>query len=185
MWTLNQRQAQEISDALKQYAPETPLTDSEFDALSRYIAVTREMREEPFFSEDWKDTIVEYPGDKKRFGRFGHPAFLKSAMLPFRKLWLVSEPCKFEKVRDFIDVKYGRMKLDDYLLLEGHMAHYYGFHESLLNKLAPENLRIGPVSKIEDIIELWIHTLGVHTGKDRMMQQQGLREDLSFRILTQ
>lgn len=166
MKTLNQTHADLISSALPNFVPEEPLSDAEFDALARYVAVTREMKQEPFFSEDNWDTVVTVGEGVKKFARFGHPAFVKSAILPFRKLWLESEPCKFEKVRDILFGKYGSMQLDEFLILDGFKSHYKGPHESSLKRLAPEEVRVGKVSTIGDVIEIWIHTHGVHTGKN-------------------
>ena len=77
MKTLNQQQAEDVANALPRYTPPAPLDDTQCDALARYVAVTREMRGEPFFSEDNRDTLVGVKGRKKRFARLGHPAFVK------------------------------------------------------------------------------------------------------------
>src|SRR6266480_1724222 len=58
----------------------SPLTQAEFDQLATFIAVAEELS----------------------MAHFCHPAFLKSALVPFRKLWLLSEACAFEKVRDLV-----------------------------------------------------------------------------------
>lgn len=171
MKTLNQQQAEDVAKALTCYMPTTPLDDTQCDALARYIAVTREMKGEPFFSEDNRDTLVGAESHKDRFARFGHPAFVKSAILPFRKLWLPSEPCHFGKVRDNIMRAYGQMPVGEFSRLESYLSHYYGSHKRSLEGLAPSALRIGNVSKIQDIIELWVHTVGVHTGRDESLRK--------------
>jgi hypothetical protein len=171
MKTLNQQQAEDVAKALACYTPSTPLDDTQCDALARYIAVTREMKGEPFFSEDNRDTLVGVEGRKDRFARFGHPAFVKSAILPFRKLWLPSEPCHFEKVRDNLMQAYGQMPVGKFSRLESYLSHYYESHERSLEDLVPFALRISNVSKVKDIIELWVHTVGVHTGRDESLKK--------------
>ena len=61
---------------------------------------------------------------------------------------------------------YEQMPVGEFTLLASHLSHYYGFHKRSLEELAPSALRIGRVSKIQDVVELWIHTVGVHTGRD-------------------
>jgi len=179
MKTLNEIQAEEITAALPNFTPSNPLSETEFDQLARFIAVTREMKEEPFFSEDNHDTILTVGGGTKKTAHFGHPAFVKSAILPFRKLWLESEPCRFEKIRTLILDRYGEMPVCEFTKLEAYLSHYFGPHDASLNGLAPKNLRTGKVSTIRDVIELWIHTTGAHTGKADYIKRCPGRFELS------
>jgi len=68
---------------------------------------------EPFVSDDNHERLVQFKksdGAQFLIAHFCHPAFLKSAILPFRKLWLSSETCAFEKIRNLVFQTHPRRK---------------------------------------------------------------------------
>jgi len=78
----------------------SPVTQAEFDQLAIFVAVAEELSMEPFVSDDNHERLVQVKksdGSPLVTAYLCHPAFLKSAILPFRKLWLSSETCAFEK----------------------------------------------------------------------------------------
>src|ERR1017187_6000819 len=113
------------------------MTTTEFDSLAIFIAVVEELRKEPFFSEDNHEHLA---GD---VGFFCHPAFLKSAVFPFRKIWMSSERCAFKKrakkkshkktvelgIRDLVFRDFPDRKL-----LDGHRYWFYDSFERELEK---------------------------------------------------
>jgi hypothetical protein len=165
MKDINQHHAELISKALSSSAQPILLTSEEFEAIAKFVAVADELRHEPFLSEDNRDTIIHFPDSGQRIVKFGHPAFLKSAILPFRKLWMKNEPCNFEAIRDIIFHHFANLQLDQWLYLKSFKPHYYEFHESQLNQSLPAALTTNKVTNVRDLIDIWLYTHAVHTGK--------------------
>jgi hypothetical protein len=145
--------------AVKQYIsqakPSKSVDEKQFEALAKFIAVADELSHEPFFSKDNHDTIQTAGNEKPLQGRFGHPAFLKSAILPFRKLWMPSEPCHYKKVRDFV-----------YDLFEGQQP-VEGYRYAINDTYADTPHHISGIQKVKtrnDVLNIWINTQGAHTG---------------------
>ena len=72
----------------------SPVTQAEFDQLAIFVAVAEELSMEPFVSDDNHERLVQFKqsdGSQLVEAYLCHPPFLKSAILPFRKLWLSSE----------------------------------------------------------------------------------------------
>lgn len=162
---INEHHANLISQALVASTQNSHLTPEEFDAISKYVAVADELSHEPFLSEDNCDTIIHFPDSGKRIVRFGHPAFLKSAILPFRKLWMKNEPCNFEAIRDIVFKHFSELKIDEWLYLKNFHSHYYEQHENSLMQRVPEALITNKVITVRDLIDIWLYTHAIHTGK--------------------
>jgi hypothetical protein len=134
------------------------MEQEDFDRIALFVAVASELRREPFLSEDNHDRLTMLDEASGRpFAQFCHPAFLKSAILPFRRLWLDSERCSFEKVCD--------------LVLERHfnqtaVSAYRPFHEALYVRRIDE-----PADKdwanesTRYILNLWLYTQAIHAGQ--------------------
>jgi hypothetical protein len=131
------------------------MTQEEFDSLAIFVAVVEELRREPFFSEDRHDKMV---GD---VGYFCHPMFLKSAVLPFRKIWMERERCAFRRhdgtgIRDLVFREY-----PDREYVEAYRERFYDMFEGQLtpigNGWATESKR--------EIINIWLNTQTAHTGR--------------------
>jgi len=137
------------------------VTKEEFDNLAVFVAVAEELRREPFFSEDNHDHLSGY--QNKFHATFSHPAFLKSAVLPFRKIWMPSERCAFRKydgtggIRDLVFEHHPNRKL-----IEGHRYWFYTHFESQL-KMPGRNGFVQESNR--DIIDIWINAQVAHTGK--------------------
>jgi hypothetical protein len=134
------------------------LSQSEFDQLATYVAVAEELRAEPFMSEDNQERLINSPeSDPSRFfAHFCHPAFLKSAVAPFRKLWLQSEPCAYERVRELV---FRANTSEPALAL--HVHFFTKIYSTKLN--SPPDIRWSEDSARE-IINLWLYTQAVHAG---------------------
>ena len=139
------------------------MTQDEFDNLAIFVAVVEELRREPFFSEDNHETM---DGDT---GFFCHPMFLKSAVLPFRKIWMSSERCAFQRrksngknkkqIRDIRDLVFE--EFPDRALVEACRERFYDMFDDLLDASfgygwAKETKR--------QVINLWLNTQTAHTG---------------------
>ena len=131
-----------------------PVTPKEFDDLAVFVAVAEELRQEPFFSEDNHETLCKF-GDDEFTAFFCHPAFLKSAVLPFRRLWLDSEPCAFKAIRDFVFKIYP----DQNFASSDEFWFYDWYERELANKVCDR-----PDLTVKDVIEIWLYTHAVHAG---------------------
>jgi hypothetical protein len=145
------------------------IDQEDFDRIALFVAVASELRREPFLSEDNHDrlTMLDKSSDRP-FAHFCHPAFLKSALLPFRKLWLDSEKCSFEKVRDLVFEHH-------------HDQAAVAIYRPFLNDLYLRTLD-QPADKewaresTREILNMWIYTQGIHAGQ---------REDRQGRTINQ
>jgi hypothetical protein len=147
------------------------ISQDEFDDLAIFVTVVDEIQHEPFFSEDSHDILSNAGGVFA--ASFCHPAFLKSAILPFRKLWLQSERCAFAKMRNFVYAVHPDQRRTN--------AYRYWFYESYDKQLAEEVCE-QPGLTVKDVIEIWIYTHAVHAGpkgvtpKDRNKAHRTLQE---------
>lgn len=134
------------------------VTQDEFDSLAIFVAVVEELRREPFLSEDNHDRVG---GDKP--GVFCHPMFLKSAVLPFRKIWMSSERCAFRKEKgkgDGIRELVFREHPDNNLL----QGYHYWFYDHFDNQLTTSFGYEWATETKREIIDLWLNTQLAHTG---------------------
>jgi hypothetical protein len=146
------------------------VTPEEFDRIAKYVIVADELENEPFMSEDNQDGLVFVGEEKAMYARFGHPAFLKSAILPFRKLWMPSEPCQFEKVRNLVFELFSETTPStDFSTpqVKAYRQQFEGSHARSLNELVSTEIATAKVKTVKQLIDLWIYTHGVHTGKTR------------------
>jgi integrase len=138
------------------------MTPKEFDSLAIFVAVVEEQRREPFFSEDHHNKLV---GD---VGVFCRPMFLKSAVLPFRKIWMNSERCAFVKR----DHKTGKLRDDgirelvfrEFLnrtVVEAYRERFYDMFDGQLDA----SFGYGWATETKrGVINLWLNTQTAHTG---------------------
>ena len=132
----------------------------EFDQLATFVAVAEELAMEPFVSDDNHEKLVrlgERSGEQNVIAHFCHPMVLKSALLPFRKLWLLSEPCAFERIRDLVFQAYPNQNE-----VSGYRSWFYDIYSRQLDQPAsPEWAK----ESRRDILDIWIYTQAVHVGK--------------------
>jgi hypothetical protein len=138
----------------------SPVTQAEFDRLAIFVAVAEELSMEPFVSDDNHERLVQTSkssGSHLIMAHFCHPAFLKSAVLPFRKLWLSSETCAFEKVRDFVFLTHPDQKETS--------GYRYWFYDTYSRQLAEPAAHEWAEESRRDILDIWLYTQAVHVGK--------------------
>jgi hypothetical protein len=135
------------------------MAPEEFDNLAIFVAVAEELRREPFFSDDNHDRLSVCKDNFR--ATFSHPVFLKSAVLPFRKIWMPSERCAFRKydgtggIRELVFKHH-----QDRKVIEGHHYWFYTAFEANLTKC-----NVFAQESNQDIIDIWINTQVAHTGK--------------------
>lgn len=132
------------------------MDQEEFNSLAIFVAVVEELRREPFFSEDNHDKLS---GNNAAI--FSHPMFLKSAVLPFRKIWMSSERCAFRKdngegIRELVFREH-----PDKRLLGGYRYWFYDNYDKELG--TSFDFGWAQESK-QEIIDLWLNTQLAHTG---------------------
>ncbi|PYJ91350.1 MAG: hypothetical protein DME20_02360 [Verrucomicrobia bacterium] len=136
------------------------ITQAEFDQLATFVAVAEELRMEPFLSEDNHERLVQLraaTGGSNVSAHFCHPAFLKSAIMPFRRLWLASEICAFESIRDLVFRIHPDQKL-----VESYRHWFYDLYSRQLEESAD---RDWANESRRDILDIWIYTQAAHAGK--------------------
>jgi hypothetical protein len=132
------------------------MDQEEFNSLAIFVAVVEELRREPFFSEDNHDKL-----SGNNAATFCHPMFLKSAVLPFRKIWMSSERCAFRKdngegIRELVFREH-----PDKRLLGGYR---YWFYENYEKELGTSFGYGWATESKKEIIDLWLNTQLAHTG---------------------
>ena len=138
------------------------MTQEEFDSLAIFVAVVEELRREPFFSEDNHDRLTTCNSGSvdNASAFFCHPAFLKSAVLPFRKIWMSSERCAFRNhdgtggIRDLVFREHPDRKLKD--------GNRYWFYDSFERELKQQAHWAHKTNN--EIVNIWINTQVAHTG---------------------
>lgn len=136
------------------------MTQPEFDSLAIFVAIVDELRHEPFFSEDNHNKLS---GNNSAV--FCHPMFLKSAVLPFRKIWMSSERCSF--IKDNPDIKDEGIRE---LVFREHpdkkltAGYHYWFFEHFQKDLATSSGYGWATESKKEIIDLWLNTQLAHTG---------------------
>jgi hypothetical protein len=155
------------------------MTREEFDSLAIFVAVVEELRREPFFSEDNHDRLTTFNSGSAENASafFCHPAFLKSAVLPFRKIWMSSERCAFLKrsgtkgigIRDLVFREHPDKKLTD--------GYRYWFYESFECKLKQQ--AHWSHKSNNEIVSIWINTQVAHTGPKNPKNKQSWEFELA------
>jgi hypothetical protein len=148
------------------------MTQEEFNSLAIFVAVVEELRREPFFSEDRHDTVR---GDNTAV--FCHPMFLKSAVLPFRKIWMEREQCAFRKrdgtggIRDLVFREF-----PDRAYADAFRDRYYAMFEGQLK--TPIGNGWATESKWQ-IVNLWLNTQLAHTGPKDPVKKKSWESDMA------
>jgi hypothetical protein len=148
------------------------MKQEDFDSLAIFVAVVEELRREPFFSEDNHDT---FSGDNSAV--FCHPIFLRSAVLPFRKIWMERERCAFRKrdgtggIRQLVFQEYPNLASANVL-----RERYYDMFEGQLK--TPVGNGWATESKWQ-IVNLWLNTQLAHTGPKDLAKKKAWETDLA------
>jgi len=162
---------EELAERISRLTPVRQLKAEEFEALAKYIIVADELQHEPFMSQDNNREGLGYVGEgesKLMFARLGHPAFLKSAILPFRKLWMSGEPCQFEKIRNLVFDVFRENEINPFRMgyvIDSYKIFYYEHHETDLLQPVRSEIKTRKIQTKRDLIDIWIYTHAVHTGK--------------------
>jgi hypothetical protein len=141
----------------------SPVAQADFARLATFVAVAEELSMEPFVSDDNHEKLGQLKksdGSQLVVAHFCHPAFLKSAILPFRKLWLPSETCAFEKIREQVFQTH-----PDQNELAGYRHWFYDMYSRQLDE--PADREWAEESR-RDILDIWLYTQAIHVGKKEL-----------------
>jgi len=166
------------------------MSPSDFDRLTLFVAICEEMRHEPYFSFDVHERLFGLgpDGSKVSKAKFVHPVFLKSAVLPFRKLWLASDESSFagEKgarngIRDIVfgwfDVHGLQAIGEDDFNYPSRKQWFTERYDWLLSTNALEHYLPLVKGKFEDeltvskVLDVWINAEVVHVSKKTRTQK--------------
>lgn len=138
-----------------------------FDRLALFFAVASELKFEPFLSKDNHERLGPM-GSERPAAHFCHPAFLKSALMPFRKLWLRSEQCSFEKVRGIVFEHH-----HDRNLVSANQSFFVDWYSRTLNEPADSKWA---AESTQEILDMWIYTQAIHAGQRENSQGKIVNE---------
>jgi hypothetical protein len=145
----------------------------DFDRIALFVAVARELRQEPFMSEDNHDRLTMLDKSSERpFAQFCHPAFLKSAILPFRRLWLQSERCAFEKVLPLV--------LDNHFDQSAASTYRKFALELFFRRLDAPADKDWAEESTRQILDIWIYTQAIHAGQRENKEGKLVKRDATL-----
>ncbi len=143
-----------------QTAMESIPTHREIDALAHFVETARELKGTAYFKEEHRSLSIsrrEGESDEQMRGKFPDMEIVRSAIVPFRRLWQEREPCNHRKVanilrryveeyRDFLEP----LEFNDKTALAGQLFEW------------TRNSGMTP----SQVIDLWLNTKHHHTGRD-------------------
>jgi hypothetical protein len=136
------------------------VNQEEIDAVALYVEAAEELRNEHFFSED-EHIILSGINPSCPFpeqATFGLPEHLKSALAPFRRLWMRTELTHFGKVHGILCRECPEEPLRNYIKSLGR-----AFREAKRRWSVPPGLATTAI-KPEGIIDIWLNTRFAHVG---------------------
>lgn len=135
-------------------------TQEEIDAIAHFIEAIRQLKKSPFFLQEYRSLSISIgegqPMEEMR-GHFPDPEIVRAALVPFRRVWLQSEPCNHARVAN---------------LLMRYVEAYRDFLGSLLFR--DKTSTCGQFGWFKDcgfspseVIDLWLNTRYHHVGASR------------------
>ena len=150
----------------------------EIDAIAHFVEAVRELRRSPFFLEEYRDHSISWnPEVSNSEMKLKSPDenVLRGVLLPFRRVWLMSEPCYYRKVAKILKRRSPPHRaIVDHLMLDTSQPVRLA-----TARLADVNL------SIEDTINLWLNTKHFHggasskSGKFTRKDFERVRQDVS------
>lgn len=135
-------------------------TQSEIDAVAYFVEAVHELKISPYFMEEyWSLNISWQENDSKDQirGKFPDPNIVKAALVPFRRVWLQSEPCNHTRVTNLLrryEPAYGDFL--DPILFDEKNSIAKGFEWMKDCDLSPSG-----------VVNLWLNTRYHHVGKGK------------------
>jgi hypothetical protein len=128
-------------------------TQQEIDAVAHFVEAVRELRQSPFFIEEYRNLTISSQGDEVTF-KFPDHNVVSAMLVPFRRVWLQKEPCQYRKVANVI---------------KRYMPEWRGFIDYELDLNRASCVRAFPFFQneelsTEDVVNIWLNTKLFHAG---------------------
>ena len=134
---------------------DAPSTE-ELDAVALYVITARELHECRFFVEEhYQLSISSREGDPPEAlkAEFPDPDTVSAVLIPFRKLWMESEPCFHRRVAKIIKRFCEQLR--------GRVDHSFSLSAGEVPMIPfPRGVDLSK----EDVIDLWLNTRYMHVG---------------------
>lgn len=127
----------------------TGISQKQIDILASFCEAASELQDEPFLNKD-EPRGYSICGEKVTF-RFGDRFHLKSALVPFRRIWMPNEPSYWIEITKLI------RKYDAHFFLNHHED---SINAIIANCVHPFSLNYST----KDLINLWLNTVFAHGG---------------------
>lgn len=129
----------------------------EIDAVAHFVEAVRELRRSPFFLEEYRDHGITWhprePNSELK-GKFPGEDVLRAVLVPFRRVWLKSEPCYYRKVANILKRRSPTSRTFlDHVMLDTDRPIRMG-----IPQFSDVNLSIA------DAIDLWLNAKYHHVG---------------------
>ena len=149
-------------------------TQEEIDAVMHFREGVCELRQSPFFIEEFRDLCISIREDEPKkniHGHFPDKKVVSDMLIPFRRLWLQGEPCYFHRVAN-IHRKFGiPSKHIDLFVFSDRKSIIGSFPWFKEIALSPS-----------DVINLWLNTFYFHTGKSIRHGQYSKKEFEQYKL---
>jgi len=135
-----------------------PPSQREIDAVAHFVEAARELRQSPFFIEEYRSLSISKRegGPKEKIqGHFPDPSVVRGTLVPFRRIWHQNEPCHYTKVTK---------------ILKRYMPEFRGFLDSIVHDDTHSAVQRLPWSRdvsvtLRDVIDVWLNTRYHHVGR--------------------
>jgi len=134
-------------------------TQEEVDAVAYFVEAATELSNSTFIQEEFQSLSFS-PVDSNQGqdgATFPDPDVVKSALVPFRRVWHQGEPCYFRRVANIL---YKHHEYTRYFL----RPLAFDDDASLVNQMWLRDCELSP----SDVINLWLNTRYHHVGKSKM-----------------
>lgn len=135
-------------------------TQDEVDAIAHFVEAVRELKQSPFFIEEFSSLTLSMKECATRDQVTAHlpdPNVMRGVLLPFRRVWQLNEPCNFTRVLNYLKkyIPNSRFFLDSFAINKEQDA--VNFFPAWKN----EKL------SYQDLIDVWLNTKYLHVGSSK------------------
>lgn len=135
-------------------------TQGEVDAIAHFVEAVRELKQSPFFIEEFSSLSLSMKKGGTRDEVTAHlpdPNVMRGVLLPFRRVWQQNEPCNFTRVFNYLKkyIPKSQSLIDSFAINKEQDAVNY-FPAWKNEKLT-----------YQDLIDVWLNTRYLHVGSSK------------------
>jgi hypothetical protein len=138
--------------------PDPMPTRDEVDAIAHFVEAVRELKQSPFFIEEYSSLKLSMKEGATRHqvtAHFPEPSVMNGVLVPFRRVWQQNEPCNFTRVSN---------------TLKKYIPFFRSFIAPLALDRSKDAVNLFPAWKNEklsyqDLIDVWLNTRYLHVGR--------------------